>query len=121
MNWILAFLLITLAALAWVFYDKFTRRGAVPLKTAFRSYTAWLAALGVLLGDYMVALFHWAAQQVDFLQAQFGSLLAEPSLGAFVQLASGVFLLLRLKGQGLPAFKFPDLPAPDSRAERAGD
>jgi len=116
MNWILSLFLITLAVLAWIFYDKFTKRGAVPLQSAFKSYTAWLAALGVLLGEYLVALFQWGAQQVDFLQAQFGTLLAEPSLGAFVQLASGVFLLLRLKGQGLPAFKLPSYPDASDQA-----
>lgn len=116
MNWILALLLLVLAALAWIFYDKFTRRGAVPLQAAFKSYTAWLATAGVLLGEYLVTLFQWAAQQVDFLQAQFGTLLAEPSLGAFVQIASAVFLLLRLKGQGLPAFKFPSYPDPTDQA-----
>lgn len=116
MNLILTIAILLIVVLAWVFYDKFTRRGAVPLDVAFRSYTAWLAAVGALLGDYVVALFHWAAQQVDFLQSQFGSLLAEPSLGAFVQLSSAVFLLLRLKGQGMPAFKLPDIPDPVDQA-----
>lgn len=110
MNWLLSIALLLLAVLAWVFYDKFTKRGAVPLGVAFKSYTAWLALVGTVFGQFLVDTFHWAAFQVDFLQTQFGALLAEPSLGAFVQLASGVFLLLRLKGQGLPSFKLPDYP-----------
>ena len=110
MNWILSLFLITLAVLAWIFYDKFTRRGAVPLDVALQSYTGWLAMVVVVLGDYLVALFQWGAQQVDFLQAQFGTLFAEPSLGAFVKVLSAVFLLLRLKGQGLPGLKLPSYP-----------
>ena len=34
MNWILSLFLIVVAVLAWVFYDKFTKRGAVPLEAA---------------------------------------------------------------------------------------
>jgi len=116
MNWILTLFLIAIVVLAWIFYDKFTRRGAVPLDIALESYTAWLALLGVVLGDYLVALFQWGAQHVDLLQAQFGTLLAEPSLGAFVQVLSGMFLLLRLKGQGLPGFKLPSYPDPTDQA-----
>ncbi|MDH7453577.1 hypothetical protein QF205_10935 [Luteimonas composti] len=116
MNLLLSLAMLILAVLAWVFYDKFTKRGAVPLEAAFRSYTAWLAAIGAVFGEYVVSLFAWATQQVDFLQAQFGGLFNHPSLGAFVQVASGVFLLLRLKGQGMPSFQFPDIPDPTDQA-----
>jgi hypothetical protein len=103
-------LLVLLVAAAYFFYDKFTQKGAVPLARAWKSYTAWLAALGMVLGDYLVTLLGWAATQVDFIEERFGSLLADPSAGQALQLMSWFYLLLRLKGQGLPSIKLPDLP-----------
>jgi hypothetical protein len=103
-------LLVLLIAVAYLFYDKFTRKGAVPLGSAWKSFTVWLAAAGTVLGQYLVDLFAWGATQVDFLQDRFGGLLADPSAGQALQLLSWFFLLLRLKGQGLPSIRLPDLP-----------
>lgn len=117
MNLFFTILLVALIAVAYLFYDKFTRKGAVPLDIAWRQFTVWLAAAGTVLGDYLVQLFGWAAGQVDFLQERFGGLLADPSAGQALQLLSWFFLLLRLKGQGLPAFKLPSIP---DEADKAG-
>ena len=110
MHFLFTLILIAIIAAAYLFYDKFTRHGAVPLSTAWRSYTSWLAGVGLVLGQYLVDLFAWAATQVDFLQDQFGSLLSNPASGDALKLISGIFLLLRLKGQGLPGLNLPSFP-----------
>lgn len=110
MNWFLTILLVLVIALAYFFYAKFTRNGAVPLGDAWKSFTVWLAAVGTVLGAYLVDLFAWAATQVDFLQDRFGTLLANPSAGEALQLLSGIFLVLRLKKQGLPGLTLPKIP-----------
>lgn len=116
MNLLFTLILVAIVAAAYLFYDKFTKKGAVPLDVAWRSFTVWLAATGAVLGQYLVDLFGWAATQVDFLQDRFGSLLANPSAGEALQLLSGLFLILRLKKQGLPALKLPSIPDPADQA-----
>ena len=69
MNLILTLLLVALVVAVYFFYAKFTRKGAVPLADAWKSFTVWLAAVGTVLGAYLVDLFAWAATQVDFLQS----------------------------------------------------
>lgn len=116
MNLFLTLFLVALVAATYFFYVKFTQKGAVPLGDAWRSFTAWLAALGLVLGNYLVDLFSWAASQVDFLQDRFGSLLANPSAGEALQLLSTVFLVLRLKKQGLPGLTLPKIPDSSDQA-----
>lgn len=116
MNWLLTILLAVLVVAVYFFYAKFTRKGAVPLGDAWKSFTVWLAAVGTVLGAYLVDLFAWAATQVDFLQDRFGSLLANPSAGEALQALSAVFLVLRLKKQGLPGLKLPKIPDPTDQA-----
>lgn len=116
MNLILTLLLVALVVAVYFFYAKFTRKGAVPLADAWKSFTVWLAAVGTVLGAYLVDLFAWAATQVDFLQDRFGSLLANPSAGEALQALSAVFLVLRLKKQGLPGLTLPKIPDPTDGA-----
>lgn len=110
MNLLLTLLLVALVAAIYLFYAKFTKYGAVPLGAAWTSFTTWLAAVGLILGQYLIDVFAWAASQVDFLQDRFGSLLANPSAGEALQLLSTVFLVLRLKKQGFPGLTFPKIP-----------
>lgn len=118
MNLIFTLILLAVVALAWVFYDKFTRRGAVPLAVAWRSYTVWLSMVGTVLGSYIVDLLRYFADAWEPLRAQFGDLLGANSTGMALQLLSGIFLVLRIKGQGLPALKLPPLPGADT--DKAG-
>lgn len=108
--------LLAVLAAAWVFYAQFTRKGAVPLDVAFRSFTVWLSLLGAAFGQFIVEALAWLASIWEPLQAQFGSLLAVESAGMALQILSGIFFLLRMKGQGFPAFKFPDIPDPTDQA-----
>lgn len=115
-------LLCFLLVLAWVFYDKFTRRGAIPLQKAWRDYTAWLAYAGIALADWIVELARYVADLWQPLQAQFGDLLAADSASMALQIISAIFLALKLKGQApLPKPSFPDFPdAGDDNPETAG-
>jgi hypothetical protein len=116
MNLLLTLLLVALVAVTYLFYAKFTRKGAVPLADAWRSFVAWATAAGLVFGQYLVDLFGWAVSQVDFLQDKFGSLLANPSAGEALQLASAFLLVLRLKKQGLPGLTLPKIPDPSDQA-----
>ena len=49
-------------------------------------------------------------------QDRFGSLLANPSAGEALQAMSAVFLVLRLKKQGLPGLTLPKIPDPTDQA-----
>lgn len=102
--------LLALCALFWIFYARFTRFGAVPWRTAWRSYTMWLAAVGVAFGQYIVDLLRYFADVWEPLRAQFGDLLSAGSAGVALQVLSAIFLLLRVKAQGLPGMKLPDIP-----------
>lgn len=110
MHIVVTLLLLLIVALAWLFYAKFTRHGAVPLRTAWRSYTTWLAAVGLAFGQYIVELLRYFADVWEPLRAQFGDLLSAGSAGLALQVLSAIFLLLRVKAQGLPGMKFPDIP-----------
>ena len=112
MNILITALILTALAGLWVFYDGFTKRGAIPLAKAWRDFTSWLSVVGIVLAEWVVELLRYLADLWGPVQAQFGTLLAEPSLAAFVQLASFVFMALKLKGQApFPRPSFPDLPA----------
>lgn len=111
MNFLIAVALLALLAIAYLFYDAFTKRGAIPLAKAWRDFTSWLSLLGIALAEYIVALLRYLADLWEPAQAQFGSLLAEPSLASFVQLMSFVFMALKLKGQApLPKPDIPTIP-----------
>lgn len=108
-------ILITLAilavcALAWLFYAKFTRHGAVPLATAWRSYTTWLAAVGMAFGQYIVDVLRYLSDNWEPLRMQFGELLAADNTGTALQILSAIFLMLRVKAQGIPGVKLPEIP-----------
>lgn len=112
MNIAFTLTLLVLCGLVWLFYAKFTRYGAVPMSTAWRSYTTWLAAVGVAFGQYIVDLLRYFADVWEPLRAQFGDLLSAGSAGVALQILSAIFLVLRVKAQGLPGMKLPDLPTP---------
>ena len=105
-------------AMLYLFYDKFTQRGAIPLSKAFRDFTGWLSLAGIALADWGVELLRYAADLWAPAQAQWGDLLAQPSLASFVQLLSFVFLALKLKGQ-TPIPK-PSLPSFPDESDAAG-
>lgn len=110
MHLTITLLLLLVCGLAWLFYAKFTRHGAVPISTAWRSYTTWLAAVGVAFGQYIVELLRYFADVWEPLRSQFGDLLSAGSAGLALQILSAIFLVLRVKAQGLPGMKLPDLP-----------
>lgn len=111
LTFLIPLVILTALAALWVFYDGFTKRGAIPLAKAWRDFTSWLSVAGIVLAEWIVELLRYLADLWDPVQAQFGTLLAEPSLAAFVQLASFVFMALKLKGQApFPRPSFPDLP-----------
>lgn len=107
-----AFTLVLVLAivLAWVFYAKFTKHGAVPIAIAWRQYTVWLSAAGLAFGGYIVELLRYFADAWEPLRAQFGDVINAPSAGMALQLLSAIFLLLKVKGQGLPKFGLPGFP-----------
>lgn len=108
---ILAAFLLVLLACAYLFYDAFTQRGAIPLAKAWRDFTSWLALAGIALAEYGIALLRYAADLWEPMQVQFGSLLADPSLATFVQVLSFIFMVLKLKAQApLPRPDFPSIP-----------
>ena len=102
--------LLLLVALAVFFFWKFTRYGAVPLTVAWRSYVNWWAAVFMLFGQFIVDGLSWVAGFWDAFQGQFGALLSEPAAGKALQLIGAFFFVWRMKGQGFPSFRFPDLP-----------
>lgn len=110
-SFLIAAILLALLALAYVFYDSFTRRGAIPLAKAWRDFTSWAGLLGIALADYFIALLRYVADLWEPLQAQFGALFADPSLATFLQVLSFIFLALKLKAQApLPRPSFPSIP-----------
>lgn len=115
MNLFFTLALLAIVALAVFFFAKFTRYGAVSLTVAWRSYVNWWAAVFMLFGDFIVNGLSWVAGFWDSFQGQFGSLLSEPSAGKALQVIGAFFFLWRMKGQGFPSFRFPDLPAGDDK------
>lgn len=113
MNSILvSLLLFAILAMAWLFYDKFTRRGAIPLQKAWRDYTAWMGYLFIALSEWIVELLRYVADLWDPLQSRFGDVLAADSASMALQIIGAIFLALKLKGQApLPKPEFPDFPA----------
>lgn len=108
---IIAVLLLALLAGAYVFYDRFTKRGAIPLAQAWRDYTSWLSLVGIALAQWIVELLRYMADLWAPAQQQFGALLDQPSLAMMIQLMSFVFMALKLKGQTpLPRPSLPDMP-----------
>ena len=106
-------LLVLIALLAlWVFFDKFTKRGAVPLAKAAREFTTWLGLAGVALADWIIALLQWVAGFWEPLQQTLGPALAAPGMDKFLMAWSALMLALKFKGQTqVPRPQFPDLPA----------
>lgn len=110
MNAIFTVGLVLIIAAAMLFYAKFTRYGAVPLSTAWRSYTAWLSLVGVVLGQFIVNALEWLAGIWEPFRDQFGSIVSADSAGVALQAISAIFFLLRMKGQGFPKLELPSLP-----------
>lgn len=110
---LLPVLLVLIALLAlWVFFDKFTKRGAVPVAKAAREFTTWLGLAGVALADWIIALLQWVAGFWDPLQQTLGPALAAPGMDKFLMGWSALMLALKFKGQTqVPRPQFPDLPA----------
>jgi hypothetical protein len=105
-------ILVVLAATVVLFFHFFTKDGTVPIPQAWRSFTVWLAAVGMVLGEFVVKLLQWLASFWEPLQSQFGDVLGAASTGRALQLISLVFFVLRMKGQGFPALKLPSIPKP---------
>lgn len=117
MSILFTFILLAIVALAWLFYDKFTKRGAIPLSKAFKDYTAWWGYAGVAFADFIVDWLRYLADAWEPLHAQFGDLLSAPSLAMAVKIISGVFLLFKLKGQSAPPkFELPPIPSDTDKA-----
>lgn len=109
MNFAITLLILVALAGLWLFYDKFTRRGAIPLAKAFKDFTTWFGLLGIVLSEWIVALLQWVAGFWDQLQTTVGPALAAPGLEKFVMAWSALMLALKFKGQSpLPK---PTLPA----------
>lgn len=118
MNLFFTLFLIAGAALALFFFAKFTRYGTIDFKTAWNSFTLWLAAIMAVLGQFAGDLLGWLASLWEPLQAQAGDLFANPSFGQFVSFIGVVFFLVRSKGQGFP--KLPDFPSIPDETDDAG-
>lgn len=111
-SFIVSIALLLLLAMAYLFYDGFTQRGAIPLAKAWRDFTSWLGLAGIALADYGIALLRYLADLWEPLQVQFGSLFADPSLATFVQVLSFIFMALKLKAQTpLPRPSLPSFPS----------
>ena len=118
MHAIFTLFLIVAVALAVLFYAKFTRFGAVPVAKAWKSYTTWLAAVGMVFGQFIVDGLQWVAGLWEPFRDQFGALLHADNAGMALQLLSAVFFLLRQKAQGFPSL--PDLPSIPAADDKAG-
>lgn len=101
-------MLASLLAMLWLFYDRFTKRGALPLDRAARDFTAWWGYVGLALGEYVAEWLRYLADVWEPLQARFGDVLQGESLGALIQIVSGVFLVFKIKGQQpIPRLNIP--------------
>lgn len=116
MHIVFTLMLVAMIALAWLFYAKFTKHGAVPAAIAWRQYTVWLSTAGMAFGGYIVELLRYFADTWEPLRAQFGDVINAPSAGMALQVLSAIFLLLKVKGQGLPSFGLPDFPDDSDKA-----
>jgi len=117
MNLLFALILVVALATLWLFYDKFTKRGAVPLNKAFRDFTTWFGLVGIALSDYVLQLLQWVAGFWDQLQITVGPALAAPGMDKFVMAWSALMLALKFKGQAqLPKPKLPAFPNPADQA-----
>lgn len=115
MNLAIAFIVLGLLAALWIFYDKFTKRGAIPLAKAAKDFTTWFGLLGIALSDWIVALLQWVASFWDQLQVTVGPALAAPGMDKFVMAWSALMLALKFKGQSpLPKPAIPDFPDTDA-------
>lgn len=117
MNIVFTLLLVVVVAAALFFFKYFTKNGTVPLPNAWRAATVWLSAFGTLAAQWVVDLLAWVAGFWDPMQAQFGDLLSNPSSVKALQLLSAFFFVVRMKGQGFPAFKFPSMPGGNDAAK----
>lgn len=106
----LAVLLAAVLAAVWIFYDRFTERGGIPLDRAWKDYTAWWGYVGLALAEWIVEIGRYMADVWPPLQAQLGDLLAADSLSTAIQVISAIFLLFKLKGQ--QRVPFPNIPSP---------
>lgn len=111
-------LLMVFAVLAglvalWLFYEYFTRRGAVPVRKAVRDFTTWFGLAGVAFSDWILSLLLWVAGFWDQLAVSVGPALSAPGMDRFVMAWSALMLALKFKGQRpLPQLQMPDLPGP---------
>lgn len=109
--------LLVLAALAvlWLFYDKFTARGAIPIKKAARDFTTWFGLLSVVLADWIVALLQWVSGFWEPLQAHIGPVLSAAGSPTFLVAWGALMLALKFKGQTpLPKVVLPDFPSAEA-------
>jgi hypothetical protein len=117
MKLLLIVIVLVLLALLWLFYAKFTRKGAVPLAKAFRDFTTWFGLLGVAGADWVLQLLQWVAGFWDQLATTVGPALSAPGMDKFVMFWSALMLALKFKGQTqLPRPKIPDFPDPTDAA-----
>lgn len=107
---VLAFLIVVALIVLWVFYDKFTKRGAIPIDKAARDFTTWLGFAGIAGAEWILQLLQWVASFWDPLQATIGPALSAPGMDKFLMFWSALMLALKAKGQA-PRLQLPDLPA----------
>jgi len=109
MNLLFTLTLAVILALLWIFYDKFTKRGAIPLKKAFGDFTTWFGLLGLALSDWVIQVLQWVSSFWDQLATTVGPALAAPGMDKFVMAWSALMLALKFKGQTeFPKPKIPD-------------
>jgi hypothetical protein len=116
MNRLLTLIMVLALATLWLFYDKFTKRGAIPLDKAFRDFTTWFGLAGIALSSWAIDLLQWLAGFWDQLQVTIGPALTAPGMDKFVMAWSALMLALKFKGQGLPKPKLPAFPDPADQA-----
>lgn len=117
MNLILTLVVLAALALLWLFYDKFTRRGAIPLQKAARDFTTWFGLASIALADWIVQLLQWVAGFWEPLQAHVGPVLSSAGSPTFLVAWGALMLALKFKAQKpLPAVNLPSFPDPTDQA-----
>jgi len=110
-NLFIVIAVLVVLAVLWLFYDKFTRRGAIPIQKALRDFTTWFGLVGVMFAEYVLELLQWVAGFWDQLAQNIGPALSAPGMEMFVTIWSGLMLALKFKGQTpLPKPRLPDFP-----------
>jgi len=110
-NIIIAAVMLVALYGVYVFYAKFTKRGAIPLAKAWSDFTSWFSLALIAFAEWFVALGQWLAELWTPFQEQFGSALAADSMAGVIQSIGFAFMVLKLKAQKpLPKPELPSIP-----------